>query len=319
MEFWNHNSSSITHFIIAGIPGIQDWKERIALAAVFFVIYTITVTENLIVIIVIITDSALHSSMYLIICNLAFLDLLIPSVTIPEMVYYLVTDERSIAFVPCILQMYCYVSFLITELLIIASMAYDRYQAICNPLHYHTVMTTKHTFMLSALCWAGGTIKTMVHLYFVLIATYCGPNKIDYFCCNYAPIILLACSEVYTHNEYTVVFSFIIIAVALTFILFSYVKIIASVLRTGSAKGHTKAFSTCGSHLLVISIFLVVISFLLISYAVEGISEQIRTLSAIVQNLVPPLINPIIYCLKTKEIRTSVTKMLKKFRLWVSL
>ncbi|XP_043938237.1 olfactory receptor 8B3-like [Protopterus annectens] len=319
MEYQNYTASSITHFIIAGIPGLQDWKERIALAIVFFVIYTVTIIANLIFLIIIKLDHALHSPMYLFICNLAFLDLLIPSVTIPEMLYYLITEDGFIAFGPCIMQMYCYLSFLVAEAFTLVGMAYDRYQAICNPLGYSTVMTTKHVFILSALSWAVGIIEAMIHVYFVLTATFCGPNRIEYFCCNYAPIILLACTDVSVHNQYNMGISLIIISVQLSLILYSYGKIITAVLRISSIEGQSKAFSTCASHVLVISVFFLVLAFLFISYGMSGIPDQIRTLAAIIQNLLPSLVNPIIYCLKTKEIRISITKMLTKCRMWASI
>ncbi|XP_043938244.1 olfactory receptor 6N1-like [Protopterus annectens] len=313
MEEWNHNISSFTHFVIAGIPEIQDIKSRIILFVLFLVIYTITVIENLIFIIVIKSDHGLHSPMYLFICNLAILDLLIPSVTVPEMLYYLITEDRSIAFGPCITQMAFYLTFLVTEAVTLVVMAYDRYQAICNPLHYPTVMTTKHAFMLSALCWMVGCVRTIPYIYFVLNAPFCGPNRIEYFCCDYVSIMLLACADVSVESTYDKIVSLMLITVQLFLILFSYRKITVEVSKISSSEGQRKAFSTCASHLLVISVFYLAVVFVLISYSVPGFSEQVRTLAALVQNVLPPLANPVIYCIKTKEIRTSITKLIKKY------
>ncbi|XP_043938243.1 olfactory receptor 6N1-like [Protopterus annectens] len=313
MEEWNLTASSVTNFIIAGIPRLQEVKSQTILFATLLLIYALTFTENIIFIIVITFDHALHSPMYLFICNVAFLDLLIPSVTIPEM-YYLITEDSSIAFGPCITQMALYLCFLGTESLMLVAMAYDRYQAICNPLLYPTAMTTKHAFMLSAFCWTIGSVRTVPHIYLVLTAPFCGPNRIEYFCCDYVSIILLACAEMSLQIMYDQIVSIIIVLAELFLIACSYVKIIAAVFRINSAEGRKKAFSTCASHLLVISVFYLVIAFVLISYSMPEFSEQVRSLAAVVQNIFPPLVSPIIYCLKTKEIRNSIRKLIKKWK-----
>ncbi|XP_043938238.1 olfactory receptor 6B1-like [Protopterus annectens] len=313
MEQWNHTVSPITHFILAGIPGIQDRKARTLLFVIFLAIYTITIIENAILVIVITFDKALHSPMYLFICNLALLDLLIPSVTIPEVLYYLITDDKSIAFGPCVMQMAFHLTFLVTESLSLVAMAYDRYQAICNALLYPTVMTTKHVFTLCVFCWTIGMIGAVISAYFVLTAFFCGPNKIEFFSCDFSTVILLACNDVTLQRQYNSILSVVIISFQLFFILFSYGKIIATVLRISSAEGQWKAFSTCASHLLVISVFYLVMAFVLVSYSLPGFSEQLRTLATMLHNILPPLVNPVIYCLKTKEIRISIVKMLMKF------
>ncbi|XP_043938248.1 olfactory receptor 6B1-like [Protopterus annectens] len=315
MENWNQSASPITFFIIAGIPGLRNWEERGILFVIFFIIYTVTFTENLMFIAVIRLDHGLHSPMYLFICNLAFLDLLIPSVTIPEMLYYLATGDGHITFGPCIMQMAFYLIFLVTESFILAVMAYDRYQAICNPLLYPTVMTTRQVFLLSVFSWTMGSIYASSYVYIVLSANFCGPNTIKYFCCDYSSIMLLACADVSSQRIYDKLISLFIMSVQLFLILFSYGKIITTVFRTSSTEGQRKAFSTCASHILVIGIFYLFMAFVLISFGVAEISDQVRTLSAIVQNVVPSMINPVIYCAKTKEIRISIMKMLKKMQL----
>ncbi|XP_043938242.1 olfactory receptor 2D2-like [Protopterus annectens] len=272
----SQHSSSVTYFIIAGIPGLHDWKARIVLFVVFLAIYTITILENFIFIFVIKFDNGLHSPMYMFICNLAFLDLLIPSVTIPEMLYYLITEDGSIAFGPCITQMAFYLTFLITESFTLVVMAYDRYQAICNPLLYPTVMTTKHAFLLSTLCWTIGSTDAMLRVYFVLSTFFCGANRIEYFLCDYASIMLLASTDVTIKIQYNMFMSVMIISVQLFLVLFSYGKIIMAVFRINSDEGQRKAFSTCGSHLLVIGVFYIALAFVLVSYSLPGISEQIR-------------------------------------------
>ncbi|XP_043938247.1 olfactory receptor 6B1-like [Protopterus annectens] len=312
MEEQNLTASHLTYFIIAGIPGLKDWKTQTALFVIFFLIYTITIIENFVFIIVIAFDHALHSPMYLFICNLAFLDLVIPSVTIPEMLYYLITEDNSIAFGPCIMQMYLYLSFLITESFTLVIMAYDRYQAICNPLLYPTIITTKHAFRLCAFCWTIGNMEAILRVCFVMSTSFCGPNKIKYFCCDYSSIILLACADVSIQSAYDKIMSLCIISVQLFLVLFSYGKIIIAVSRITSAEGQRKAFSTCASHLLVIGVFFLALAFVLISYGVPEISAQVRTLASIMQNTIPPLVNPIIYCAKTKEIRTSIAKLINK-------
>ncbi|XP_043938241.1 olfactory receptor 2D2-like [Protopterus annectens] len=314
-EGWNLSTTSVAYFTIAGIPGLHEMTSRIILFMFFLIIYTIAFIENFAIVIVIKVDHALHSPMYFLICNLAFLDLLIPSVTIPEMLYYIITEDRSIAFGPCVIQMACYLTFLVTECVILVVMAYDHYQAICNPLLYPTIMTTKHVVVLSAFCWMVGIVEAVLRVCFILNAPFCGPNKIEYFCCDYSSIILLACADVYVQSTYDKIMSLILVSLQVFLVLFSYGKIISAVLRISSAEGRRKAFSTCASHFLVIGVFYFVIAFVLISYGVPGFSEQVRTLAAIVQNIVPPLVNPVIYCAKTKEIRVSIIKFINKWKL----
>ncbi|XP_043938246.1 olfactory receptor 6B1-like [Protopterus annectens] len=315
MTDWNYTDASAMHFVFVGIPGLQEMEIRMTLFVFFLAIYIITLIENFFFLLAIKLDHTLQSPMYLFICNLAILDILIPSVTIPEMLYFLIVENGTIAFGPCIMQMYFYLSLLITESFTLVAMAYDRYQAICNPLHYATIMTTNYAFALSALCWTIGIMRGAPYVYFVLTASFCGPKRIEYFCCDYSSIILLACTDVTIQNASDKIISLIIISVQLFLVLFSYGKIISAVLRISSFEGQRKAFSTCASHPLVISVFYLIIALVLVSYAVPGFSEQVRSLAAIVQNIIPSLVNPIIYCIKTKEIRVSIIKLINKYKL----
>ncbi|XP_043938249.1 olfactory receptor 6N2-like [Protopterus annectens] len=315
MDKWNHSATSLTHFVIAGIPGLQDTTSRATLFVFFLVMYIITVAENFVFIIVIKSDHALYSPMYLFICNLAFLDVLIPSVTIPQMLHYLITEDGSIAFIPCIAQMALYLAFLLAEGFTLVVMSYDRYQAICNPLHYNSVMTIKHAFMLCALCWTIGSTYAACYVYTVLRIPFCELNRIEYFCCDYMAIALLACADISSQYRLDKIVALIFVGIQVFPVLFSYGKIIVAVLRITSAEGRKKAFSTCASHLLVIGVFYVALAFVLISYSVTGFSEQVRTSAAIVQNVMPSFVNPIIYCAKTKEIRASIIKITKRYKL----
>ncbi|XP_043938236.1 olfactory receptor 6Y1-like [Protopterus annectens] len=312
MDLSNVTAFRVSHFSIEGFPGLQDWPSRLIIFGVFLFAYTAALLENIMFIVAIKMDRELHSPMYFFICHLAIVDILLPSVTIPEMLYYLASDDKIVSFGSCLLQMAFYVIVTMTEIGILTVMAYDRYLAICNPLHYPNIMTENYAVRLTVLCWMPGICLAVLCGSFVVVVTFCGPNKVlDYFC-QYSSIISLACGDVRLHSLLSLALALLTMAVMICFIIFSYIKILITVFKVASAEGRRKAFSTCAGHLLVFAVFITVLLFVLISYRVPRFSADSRTLAAVVQNILPPLANPIIYCLRTKEIRASFVKVMNR-------
>ncbi|XP_043938256.1 olfactory receptor 10J4-like [Protopterus annectens] len=308
----NQTAFHISHFIIVGFPGIQDLPSRIILFTIFLLLYTVTVLENIIFITIIKVDEKLHSPMYILIFNLAVLDLSLPSVTIPNMLQYLLTDYKAIEFSACILQMFLFRVLNVAEGFMLAVMAYDRYQAICNPLRYHAVMTDKCTIRLSACCWIIAAVTAVPSTYSILSTPLCGHNLIFNFFCDNVSIIALACANPKLLSVITLCLGLIGMVTVLFFVVFSYTKILLLVLSVAKSEELWKAFSTCASHLLVIAVYIFATAFVAIFSRLPGISKDAVIMAGVIQNILPPLVNPMIYCLKTKEIRTSIRRLAKE-------
>ncbi|XP_043938286.1 olfactory receptor 6N1-like [Protopterus annectens] len=312
MKEFNQTAAHVSYFIISGFPELQDWPSQTILFSVFLLIYIATLLENIMFVVIIKLDENLHSPMYAFIFQLALLDLSIPSVTVPEMLHYLLTKDNAIGFVACIFQMSLFRIFNTTEGLILTVMAYDRYQAICNPLHYHSVMTIKYASWLSIYCWTAAVATVVPSVYLTLVTPLCGRNVILNFYCDYSSITALACGDTRFHSAISLSLGLISMFTILGFVTFSYAQILLQVLGIASPEDRWKAFSTCASHLFVISVFMLVTVFVAICSRILNISDNAVIMAAVVQNILPPLANPIIYCLKTKEIRRSLVKLVKR-------
>ncbi|XP_043927855.1 olfactory receptor 6N2-like [Protopterus annectens] len=308
----NQTSLQITEFFIVCFPNLQEGQSQTILFAVFFVAYIIALLGNLLFIMIVLSDYMLHVPMYILICNLAVLDICIPSVTVPSMLSHFVFNNRFVAFSACFLQTFLYLGLGTAESFTLMIMAYDRYYAICKPLHYSSIMTSRKAIQLSISCWIVGMMSPVVPIYFALKLPFCGPYKIYHCFCDYAAVFRLACADVSFHALISLTLALLVLLIPMFFIVLSYTKIIMTLLKITTSEGHSKAFSTCASHLLVISIFIFVAVFVFVSYKISGFPVDIRILGAVLQNILPPMVNPIIYCLKTKEIRESFYRTIKK-------
>ncbi|XP_066563624.1 olfactory receptor 6N1-like [Amia ocellicauda] len=195
-------------------------------------------------------------------------------------------------------------------------MAYDRYVAICHPLHYPAKMTVKFTLQLLVVCWLGGFLSPILDFSVTLTKQFCGPNRVLQCFCDYAGVLRLACGDVLSISYFSLFVVLSLLLIPLFFIVLSYVKIIQSVLCISSSAGRAKAFSTCSSHLLVISVFFLTSAGVYISYRIPGTSVDMRVMGSVIQNVFPALMNPIIYCLRTKEIRDNLVKSLKRIQIF---
>ncbi|XP_043938279.1 olfactory receptor 2A12-like [Protopterus annectens] len=301
-----------SHFIITGLSGLEDWASRLSLFTFLLLVYTTVLAENIVFITIIIQNELLHSPMYSFIGNLAVLDMCLPSVTVPQILYQLLWNDKTINFIACIIQMGLFICLNMTECFIFTAMAYDRYQAICKPLHYPTIMTNRKATKLGVLCWVPAVVIAIIHIWTVFTLKFCGLNEIFSYYCEHMLIIKLSCTDVSAYSVFTVAFAMLIISSAMCFIFLTYLKILIAVNKVASKDGRQKAFSTCVSHLIVIALFLFGAGGVLISSYIRNSSVNVAVISGIFQNIFPPLMNPIIYCVKTKEIRISLLKTIKK-------
>ncbi|XP_051783046.1 olfactory receptor 13G1-like isoform X2 [Erpetoichthys calabaricus] len=299
-------------FILLGFPGFQDKESKSILTAFFFSAYILILLENFFIVIVIVADENLHKPMYVFICNLALVDVLITTIVIPKTLANLMFNLNTISFSACFVQTFAFLHGTTAQLHILAAMCYDRVIAVCNPLQYVTVMSNKLVITLLVLCWTVALVTPLVLLYFALQLSFCGPNKIPNYYCGHAALIKMSCTDYSINSVLGLVFGLgLLILHAIIFII-SYGKIIVTVLKIKSADGHMKAFSTCGAHLFVVITTLLSAAFVYVSSRVPAFSMDARLMVATVQNLLCPVINPIIYSLMTKEIIESIKKVIQK-------
>ncbi|XP_044127228.1 olfactory receptor 6N1-like [Bufo gargarizans] len=276
------------------------------------IIYFLTISGNVSISILILADRHLHTPMYLFISMLSFLEIFFTTVTIPFMLTCLWRGQVQILFNHCVLQMYLLHSLGITQNYLLNVMAYDRMVAICNPLRYHTIMTSKRcTILLSSCCLLGFT-SPIVHLLSVLQLPLCGPNTINHIFCDLAPLLKMACTDIHFTFILNFLISLCIISSTFFFIIVTYIKIIFTILRMSSMDGRQKAFSTCASHLTMVLLFYGSLAFIYIRPKVEYTQEYDK-LVAINYSVLIPFLNPIIYSFRNKEIKRTFKKLLKRF------
>ncbi|XP_030398522.1 olfactory receptor 1009-like [Gopherus evgoodei] len=305
------NQTIVTEFIFLGLS--SDPQMQIFLFSVFLVIYLITLGGNIVIMLVIRADSHLHTPMYFFLFHLSFVDICYSSVTVPNMLMNFLAERKTISVIGCIAQMFFMLLSAATEAFILSAMAYDRYAAICDPLHYMERMSTRICVQLVNGAWAIGVFHALLNTVFTLKLHFCGPSQISHFSCELPPLLRLSCTETLTTEVvlHTSVLTFASISFLLT--LISYIHIIFSVMRIRSAEGRNKAFSTCSSHLIVVGL-LYLTAFLQYTKPSSVSSVVLDEIFSIQYSILTPMLNPIIYSLKNKEVKRALRKMLGKLK-----
>ncbi|NXV79976.1 O1020 protein, partial [Atlantisia rogersi] len=303
------NWTTVTEFVFRGFTDCLDLQVK--LFVVFLIIYVLTVVGNLGIIAVVWLDSQLHTAMYFFLSNLSFLDLCYSSVVTPKMLLTLSSEKKTISFAGCVTQLYFYAAFVTVECYLLAVMAYDRYVAICNPLHYPVVMSQKVCVFLLAGSYMIGFIDSLVLTGFALRVSLCGPNIIDHFFCDGPPLSKLACSDTHLNEVLVLALGGFNVVATTSVILISYSCILFTILKMGSALGKHKAFGTCTSHLIVVTIFY---GTLLFTY-LRPISSYFASRDKIVSvfyAVVTPLLNPFIYTLRNQEVKSTLKRAVRR-------
>ncbi|XP_034351454.1 olfactory receptor 4C15-like [Arvicanthis niloticus] len=301
------NQSFVTEFLLLGLS--QNPKVQKIVFVVFLFVYIATVGGNMIIVVTIICNrSLLDSPMYFFLASLSFLDACISSVITPKITVDLLYKRRTISFEGCMAQVFAVHFFTGVEVIVLISMAYDRYVAICKPLYYSSIMNRRLCGILVGMAWTGGFLHSTIQIIFILCLPFCGPNVIDHFLCDLFPLLKLACTD--THIFIILVFansgSFCIIIFSL--LLVSYGVILFS-LRTHSSEGRHKALSTCGSHITVVVLFFVPCIIIYARPTSAFFSEKNMFLFA---TILTPLLNPMIYTFRNKEMKNAIRKMWKR-------
>uniref|UniRef100_A0A8D0G8E8 Olfactory receptor n=1 Tax=Sphenodon punctatus TaxID=8508 RepID=A0A8D0G8E8_SPHPU len=296
------NQSTVTEFILVGFEELQDLQ--IPLFLLFLVIYIATMVGNLLIIVLAVTDQHLHTPMYFFLGNLSCLETCYSSTILPKMLANLLTGGRTISVRGCIAQLYAFGILAATECYLLAAMSYDRYLAICKPMHYVSLMNDGACIQLVAGSWMIASLIITILMLLVLQLTFCGSNEIDHFFCDLTPIIRLACGDTNAVELAGFINSSIGILPSFLITLASYICIITTILRIPSTTGRQKAFSTCSSHLIVVVLFY---GSLMIVYVLPS------TIFSLFYTVLTPLFNPLIYSLRNKEVKEALRKIVKKY------
>nr|XP_003224579.2 PREDICTED: olfactory receptor 6B1-like [Anolis carolinensis] len=303
------NQTRISEFILLGFEDLHYLK--IPLFLLFFFIYILTLAGNLLIIILVVTDQHLHIPMYLFLGNLSCLEVCSSSTILPKVLASFLLTNKAILIRDCMLQYFFFCGFTGTECYLLSVMSYDRYIAICKPLHYATLMNNRFCRNMAFVSWLNGFLASAVVVLCMSQLIFCGPNEINHFFCDSPPVLKLSCSD--THAVSMVIF---LLSSAFTFppfilTLISYVCIISTILRISSVAGRQKTFSTCSSHLLVVTIFY---GTLMSVYVLPETNKVInlKKIFSLFYTILTPMVNPFIYSLRNQEVKMAAKKLFHK-------
>ncbi|XP_015270327.1 PREDICTED: olfactory receptor 10C1-like [Gekko japonicus] len=300
------NETSVTEFIILGFSKLPEMK--FLLFVVFLCLYFFTILGNIVIVVTITFDTILQTPMYFFLRNLSFLELCFTSVTIPNMLVSLSLAESRISFIGCATQLYFFLLFGVTECFLLSVMSYDRYMAICIPLRYTATMDKRTCVRLSAASWLAGFLVAAGHTTFIFNLPFCGPNIINHFFCEIQPLMVLVCGNTYWNEVQVIAVAGVVLMLPFILILVSYFHIITTILKMRSAQSRHKAFSTCSSHLMVVTLFY---GTALFTYARPKSSYSLDTDKwlSLFYSVITPILNPIIYSLRNKEVKGAIWKL----------
>lgn len=303
------NDSRLLGFILVGFSD-QPQLELILFGVILF-LYFMTLLGNSTIILVSLLDSKLHNPMYFFLSHLSFLDLCFTSSIVPQLLVNLGSSDKSITYGGCVVQLYVSLALGSTECVLLAVMSYDRYVAVCRPLHYSFVMHPRVCSILASMAWLSGVTTTLIQSTLTLQLPFCGNRKVDHFFCEVPVLIKLACVDTTFNQAELFVASVLFLVVPLSLILMSYGNIAQAVLKIKSAIGRRKAFRTCSSHLMVVIIFYGTIIFMYLQPAKSRSKDQGKFVS-LFYTVVTPMLNPLIYTLRNKEVKAALKKFMGK-------
>ncbi|XP_049746244.1 olfactory receptor 5M9-like [Elephas maximus indicus] len=306
------NFTDVTEFILLGLTSHQELQ--VLFFVVFLVVYMITVMGNIGMVILISISPQLQSPLYFFLSHLSFVDVWFSSNVTPKMLENLLSETKTISYVGCLVQCYLFIALVHVEVYILAVMTFHRYMAICNPLLYGSKMfRTVCVWLISVLCIYGFSVSLICTLWTYGLY-FCGNFEINHFCCADPPLIKIACGGVHIKEYTMIVIARINFTYSLSVVLISYTLTVAAVLRMRSADGRRKAFSTCGSHLTAVTMFYGTLIFMYLRQPTEESVEQGKMV-AVFYTTVIPMLNPMIYSLRNKDVKEAVNKAIIKANL----
>ncbi|XP_075406033.1 olfactory receptor 7C1-like [Tenrec ecaudatus] len=303
MEPRNH--THFQHFILLGLS--EEAELQPLLFALFLSMYLVTFTGNLLIILAIATDSHLHTPMYFFLSNLSFADICFTSTTVPKMLLNIQMQNRFITYEDCITQMYFFMVFGVLDHFLLTVMGYDRFVAICHPLHYTVIMNPRFCGLLVLASWLLSVLQALLHALMALRLSFCTELEISHFFCELNQVVQLACSDTFLNTLVIYFAAGVLGVIPFSGVLFSYTKIVSSILKISSAVGKYKAFSTCGSHLSVVSLFYDTGFGVYLSSAATQNSRS-SAIASVMYTVATPMLNPFIYALRNKNIKQALGK-----------
>ncbi|XP_029440520.1 olfactory receptor 2D2-like [Rhinatrema bivittatum] len=302
------NQTLVLEFILLGLS--EKPELELVLFAVFLPVYLITLGANVLIIAVFCVDQHLHTPMYFFLCNLSVLDICYSSAYIPKSLKDFLSEKKTISFNGCAAQMYIALSLGVAECLFLAVMACDRYVAICHPLNYTVIMSWAVCMKTAAGTWIGGFLLSVVYVAFTLPLPFCGHNQINHFTCEVTAVLRLACTDIRKSEIAIFVMAVLVLIVPLSLIFLTYLHIIVAILRIRSADGRRRAFSTCTSHLTVVTLFFgtAMVMYLNPRSVVPAEKDKIFSLF---YGAIIPMLNPLIYTLRNKEVKGALRKAIR--------
>ncbi|XP_056431012.1 olfactory receptor 6B1-like [Hyla sarda] len=308
----NETDLSVREFMMTGFEIPRSFKTF--LFVVFLITYVFTISGNLLIIALVFTCQQLSNPMYFFLSNLAACEILLTTNIIPNMLYILIVDQSAISVSKCLVQFYFFGTAATTECILLAVMAYDRYLAICRPLHYTSIMDHRFCVCISLCIWLVGFMATIGTIILMGRLQFCDSAIINHYFCDREPILSLSCSDVTDVKVVSLVFSFFITLWPFIAIIWSYGKIILTIVRMTTSNERHKTFSTCSSHLIVVGMYY---GTLIVMYVVpsSGQSFNVNKLLSLLYIVVTPLLNPVIYSLRNLELRNALKNVLQRYQL----
>ncbi|XP_071984395.1 olfactory receptor 5V1-like [Engystomops pustulosus] len=306
------NQSSIT---IVLLMNLSEVHATISVLFIFFLlIYLMTVFSNFLIILLVVTCAHLHTPMYFFLGNLAFLDMSYSSVTAPSMLFHLITKHWFMSLSECKAQMFFVMYFAGSEVLLLASMSYDRYVAVCRPLHYSQLMSWGICAQMAFFVWSIAFLVAITHMICLRRLTFCGPNRIQNFFCDLPHLFQISCTDTTINVLVLLIVGGVLASAAFVATFYPYVRIFRAVLRIGTSDGKSKAFSTCTSHLTVVIMYYASVAFI---YLVPDTSNllTLNRVVTVIYTLITPLLNPLIYSLRSKDLKAALQRALNIHRL----
>uniref|UniRef100_A0A8C9QAK5 Olfactory receptor n=1 Tax=Spermophilus dauricus TaxID=99837 RepID=A0A8C9QAK5_SPEDA len=304
------NLTMIKEFLLLGFGSLHGLQ--FFLFAIFLGIYVVTLLGNILILTVISSDCSLQTPMYFFLFNFSFLEIWYTTSIVPKMLQTLLSGPEVISFAGCVAQFYFFGSMAVVECFLLAAMSYDRYLAICSPLRYPSLMNLHTCVLLAGGSWLGGFLTPVVTVTMTFQLPFCAAYEIDHFFCDLAPVLKLACSDPETVEKTTFLMASFVTMVPFLLTVASYICIVAAVLRIPSAAGKQRAFSTCSSHLIVVTLYYGTLGTV---YAIPTATQAtaLNKIFSLLYTVVTPMINPIVYSLRNKDVKKAVRTLLSRW------
>ncbi|XP_043414184.1 olfactory receptor 6F1-like [Prionailurus viverrinus] len=306
------NQTAVTEFIFLGFSSVLYL--RLTLFVIFLTVYLLSLMGNTLIIFIVLTDVTLQTPMYIFLGNLSFLEIWYTTATVPKLLATCLAQVVTISVFGCITQYYFFFSMGATECILLAVMAYDRYLAICSPLRYSLLMSLRVCLRFSAGSWIGGFIAPLLPTILISHLSFCGPQKINHFFCDSDPIFKLSCSDTFLVEALGYTCTSVVILSSFLLTMFSYGYIVVTIIKLSSQKAQRKALSTCASHLTVVTIYYGTIIFAYVRPPATH-NFTIGKVISVFYCVVTPLVNPLIYTLRNKDVKKAFRKVLTRKRL----